>query len=99
MEALDEGESRAQEIKIGKTTLYEWQKRRKETGDFQSKKPGRADKITDWNVFTKFARWQNSVRDAGAISVDKRALKNIGFTRSTDIKKEMKKSELNFQRL
>ncbi len=31
-----------------------------------------------------------------------RALKNIGFTRKkrpTDIKKEMKKSELNFQRL
>ncbi len=43
MEALDEGESRAtvaKRFKIGKTTLYEWQKRREETGDFQSKKPG-----------------------------------------------------------
>ncbi|KLT22749.1 IS630-Spn1, transposase [Wolbachia endosymbiont of Armadillidium vulgare str. wVulC] len=43
-------------FKIGKTTLYEWQKRHKETGDFQSKKPGSVDKITDWNVFTKFAK-------------------------------------------
>ncbi len=43
MEALDEGESRAtvaKRFKIGKTTLYEGQKRREETGDFQSKKPG-----------------------------------------------------------
>jgi transposase len=41
VEALDEGESRAtvaKRFKIGKTTLYEWQKRREETGDFQSKK-------------------------------------------------------------
>lgn len=43
MEALDEGKSRAnvaKRFKIGKTTLYEWQKRCEETGDFQSKKPG-----------------------------------------------------------
>lgn len=41
MEALDEGESReavAARFKIGRTTLWEWQQRRKETGDFQSKK-------------------------------------------------------------
>ncbi len=59
MEALDEGESRAtvaKRFKIGKTTLYEWQKRREETGDFQSKKPGSVDKITDWNIFTEFAK-------------------------------------------
>ncbi|OAM05921.1 MAG: transcriptional regulator [Wolbachia endosymbiont of Dactylopius coccus] len=41
MEALDEGESGetvAKRFKIGKTTLYEWKKRREKTGDFQSKK-------------------------------------------------------------
>ncbi|KLT22257.1 IS630-Spn1, transposase Orf1 [Wolbachia endosymbiont of Armadillidium vulgare str. wVulC] len=27
-------------FKIGKTTLYEWKKRREKTEDFQSKKPG-----------------------------------------------------------
>ncbi len=40
MEALDEGESReavAARFKIGRTTLWEWQQRKKETGDFQSK--------------------------------------------------------------
>ncbi|RDD34197.1 Transposase [Wolbachia endosymbiont of Cylisticus convexus] len=83
-------------FKIGKTTLYEWKKRREKMGDFQSKKPGSVDKITDWNAF---ARWQNSVRDAGAILVDNRALKNIGFTRPMDTKKEMRKSELNLQGL
>ncbi len=43
MEALEEGESRetvAARFKIGRTTLWEWQQRRKETGDFQSKKLG-----------------------------------------------------------
>ncbi|MBA8757208.1 IS630 transposase-related protein, partial [Wolbachia pipientis] len=53
MEALDEGESReavAARFKIGRTTLWEWQQRRKETGDFQSKKLGNGGynhKITD----------------------------------------------------
>ncbi|BET32472.1 hypothetical protein wCIFem_01720 [Wolbachia pipientis] len=43
MEALDEGESGetvAKRFKIGKTTLYEWKKKREKTGDFQSKKLG-----------------------------------------------------------
>lgn len=62
MEALDEGESReavAARFKIGRITLWEWQQRRKETGDFQSKKLGNGDhnhKITDWDAFAKFAR-------------------------------------------
>lgn len=42
-QSLEEGESRsvvAKRFKIGETTLYEWQVRKKETGDFASKKPG-----------------------------------------------------------
>ncbi|WGJ61740.1 IS630 family transposase [Wolbachia endosymbiont of Frankliniella intonsa] len=62
MEVLDEGESRetvAERFKIGRTTLWEWQQRKKETGDFQSKKLGNGGynhKITDWNKFTEFAK-------------------------------------------
>ncbi|BET31196.1 hypothetical protein wHma_06490 [Wolbachia pipientis] len=62
MEALEEGESRetvAARFKIGRTTLWECQQRRKETGDFQSKKLGNGGynhKITDWNKFTEFAK-------------------------------------------
>ncbi len=62
MEALEEGGSRetvAARFKIGRTTLWEWQQRRKETGDFQSKKLGNGGynhKITDWDAFAKFAR-------------------------------------------
>ncbi|WP_341819807.1 IS630 family transposase [Wolbachia endosymbiont (group A) of Brachyopa scutellaris] len=95
MEALDEGESRetvAARFKIGRTTLWEWQQRRKETGDFQSKKLGNGGynhKITDWDTFAKFARehggktlsemaklWNNV-----SIQTIYRALKKIGFTR------------------
>ncbi|WCR52998.1 MAG: hypothetical protein PG981_000020 [Wolbachia endosymbiont of Ctenocephalides orientis wCori] len=62
MEVLVERQSReevAERFKIGKTTLFEWQQRRKETGDFKSKKPGNAaynHKITDWDEFAEFAK-------------------------------------------
>jgi transposase len=99
MEALDEGESRemvAKRFKIGKTTSYEWQQRRKETGDFQSKKPGSVGynhKITDWNAFAEFAKehgvkTQSEMADLwGNISRQTihRALKSIGFTRKKDL--------------
>ena len=52
-------EAVAARFKIGRTTLWEWQQRRKETGDFQSKKLGNVGynhKITDWNKFTEFAK-------------------------------------------
>ncbi len=113
MEALDEGESRetvAARFKIGQTTLWEWQQRRKETGDFQSKKLGNGGynhKITDWDTFAKFARehggktlsemaklWNNV-----SIQTIYRALKKIGFTRKKrhmDTRKETKKNVLNF---
>lgn len=113
MEALEEGESRetvAARFKIGRTTLWEWQQRRKETGDFQSKKLGNGGynhKITDWNKFTEFAKkyggktlsemaklWSNV-----SIPTIHRALKKIGLTskkRPMDTKKETKKNALNF---
>lgn len=113
MEALDEGESKtavSKRFKIGRTTLYKWQKRREETGDFQSKKLGSVGynhKITDWNTFAEFAKKHGGKTQAemaelwGNISRQTihRALKNIGFTRKKrpmDTRKEMKKSELNF---
>jgi len=112
VEALDEGESIAdvaKRFKIGKTALYEWRKRRKETGDFQSRKPGSVGynhKITDWDAFAEFAEEHGGKTQSemaklwGNISRQTihRALKNIGFTRKkrpTDIKKEVRKSELN----
>ncbi|WGJ61857.1 IS630 family transposase [Wolbachia endosymbiont of Frankliniella intonsa] len=95
MEVLDEGESRetvAERFKIGRTTLWEWQQRKKETGDFQSKKLGNGGynhKITDWNKFTEFAKkhggktlsemaklWSNV-----SIPTIHLALKKIGLTR------------------
>ena len=113
MEALEEGESRktvAARFKIGRTTLWEWQQRRKETGDFQSKKLGNGGynhKITDRNKFTEFAKkyggktlsemaklWSNV-----SIPTIHRALKKIGLTRKKrhmDTKKETKKNALNF---
>ncbi len=62
-----QGESRevvAKRFKIGETTLYEWQVRKKETGDFASKKPGSVGynhKITDWNAFAEFAKKHDSI--------------------------------------
>lgn len=113
MEVLDEGESRETVVarfKIGRTTLWEWQQRKKETGDFQSKKLGNGGynhKITDWNKFTEFAKkhggktlsemakfWSNV-----SIPTIHRALKKIGLTRKKrhmDTKKGMKKNALNF---
>ncbi|GHM58969.1 MAG: transposase [Candidatus Mesenet longicola] len=116
MEALDEGESRAsvgQRFKIGKTTLYEWQQRRKETGDFQSKKLGTGGynhKITDWGAFAEFAKKHGGKTLSemaelwGNINFRTihRALKKIGFTRKKrpmDIKREMKKSVPNLKKL
>ncbi len=54
MEALEEGGSRetvAARFKIGRTTLWEWQQRRKETGDFQSKKLGNERLCRKWLNF------------------------------------------------
>ncbi len=113
MEVLEEGESRetvAARFKIGKTTLWEWQQRKKETGDFQSKKLGNVGynhKITDRNKFTEFAKkhggktllemakpWSNV-----SIPTVHRALKKVALTRKKrhmDTKKGMKKNVLNF---
>lgn len=113
MQALDEGESKtavAKRFKIGRVTLYKWEKRRKETGDFQSKKLGNRGynhKITDWNAFAEFIKKHGGKTQSdmaklwGNISRQTihRALKKFGFTRKKrlmDIKKETKKNELNF---
>lgn len=115
-QALGEGESKtavAKRFKIGRVTLYKWEKRRKETGDFQSKKLGSVGynhKITDWNVFAEFAKKHGSKTQSemaklwGNISCQTihRALKKIGFTRKErpmDTKKETKKNEMNLQKL
>lgn len=113
MEALDAGESRqavAVRFKIGATTLYEWQQRRKETGDFISRKQGSRGynhKITDWEDFEAFAqehghKTQSEMAKLWRVPISRqtihRALKKIGFTRKkrlTDIKKEMRQSGLN----
>lgn len=113
IEALDEGESReavAERFKIGRTTLWEWQQRRKETGDFQSKKLGNGGynhKIIDWDKFTEFAKKHGrktllemaKLWDNVSIQTIHRALKKIGFTRKKrhmDIRKGTKKNVLNF---
>ena len=113
MQALDEGESRefvAKRFKIGKTTLYKWQQRRKETGDFKSKKLGNGGynhKITDWNAFAEFAQKHGGktllemAKLWGNISCKTihKGLKRIGFTRKKrpmDTKKGTQKNELNF---
>lgn len=112
MEALDEGQNRkevAERFKIGKTTLFEWQQRRKETGDFQAKKPGNVGynhKIIDWNAFREFVKKHGGKTLSemaelwGNISCQTihRGLKKIGFTRKKrlmDTKKGAKKNELN----
>lgn len=111
MEALDSGAGLsevAMRFHIGKTTIYEWQQRQKETGDFQSKKPGSVGyghKITDWEAFKLFAEryghhtqsemaelWEGDI-SRQTIS---RALKKINFTRKKRhmaIKNEMKRKE------
>lgn len=113
IQALDEGESKtavARRFKIGRVKLYKWEKRRKETGDFQSKKLGNRGynhKITDCNAFAEFikkhgGKTQSEVAKLwGNISrrTIHRTLKKIGLThkkRLMDIKKETKKNELNF---
>ncbi|WP_410543482.1 IS630 transposase-related protein [Wolbachia endosymbiont of Frankliniella intonsa] len=112
MEVLDEGESRetvAARFKIGRTTLWEWQQRKKETGDFQSKKLGNGGynhKITDWNKFTEFAKktWWKTLSEMAklwsnvSIPTIHLALKNWTHTqkRHMDTKKGMKKNVLNF---
>jgi transposase len=114
LEALDEGGSRKQvaaRFKIGAVTLYEWGRRRKETGDFISKKPGSRGynhKITDWEAFAIFAKqyggktlsemaelWGSPI----SIQTIHRALKKINFTRKkrlTDTKNAMRQSGQNF---
>ncbi len=112
MEALDEGESReavAARFKIGRTTLWEWQQRKKETGDFQSKKlsnGGYNQKIIDWNKFIEFAKkhgrktLSEMAKLWGNVSIQTihRALRKIGFTRKKrhmDTRKGTKKNVLN----
>ena len=113
IQALDEGESKtavAKRFKIGRVTLYKWEKRSKETGDFQSKKLGNRGynhKITDWNAFAEFVKKHGDKTQSevaklwGNISRQTihRALKKIGFTRKKRLmgtKKGTKKNELNF---
>jgi transposase len=96
MSCLEAGESRLQvatHFKIGATTLYEWQQRLKETGDFIAKKPGSAGynhKITNWEKFKNFAKLNGDKTQSemaflwdGAISRQKihLALRKIGFSR------------------
>lgn len=110
MEVLDSGVSLSEVAKrfhIGKTTVYEWQQRRKETGDFQSRKPGSVGyghKIIDWPAFKIFAerhghqtQFEMAESWEGEISRQtiSRALKKINFTRKkshTAIRNEMKKN-------
>jgi len=105
MEALDEGESKtavAKRFKIGRATLYKWQKRREETGDFISKKLGNVgynNKIIDWDAFARFAKKNGGKTQSemaelwGNISRQTihRALKNIGFTRKKNLWIQRKK--------
>lgn len=98
-EALDEGESRemvAKRFKIGKTTLWEWQQRRKETGDFQSKKLGNGGynhKITDWDAFAEFAKkhGEKTLSEMAGLwgnvscKTIHKGLKKIGFTGKKDL--------------
>jgi transposase len=83
----------ASQFHVGKTTIYEWQQRRQETGDFRSKKLGSSGygyKITDWDAFKVFAqehghKTQAEMAEAweGVISRQTihKALKKINFTR------------------
>lgn len=95
----------ASQFHVGKTTIYEWQQRRKETGDFHSKKLGSRGygyKITDWDAFKVFAQEHGHKTQAemakawgGVISRQTihKALKKINFTRKKRpmaIKKEMR---------
>ena len=107
MSCLDAGESRlhvATRFKIGATTLYEWQQRLNETGDFIAKKPGSSGynhTITNWEDFRKFSETNGGKTQSemaslweGEISRQTihRALKKIGFTRKKrlmDIKNAM----------
>lgn len=96
MEEVDSGVSIAvvsSQFHVGKTTIYEWQQRRTETGDFHSKKLGSRGygyKITDWDAFKVFAqehghKTQGEMAKAwdGVISRQTihKALKKINFTR------------------
>ena len=107
MNLLDSGVSVgtvADQFQIGKTTVYEWQQRRHETGDFRSRKPGSVGyghKVTDWAVFKLFAqthghKTQSEMAEAwdGTMSHQtmSRCLQKINFTRKkrpTDTKSEM----------
>jgi len=107
MEVLDSGVNMSEvaaRFQIGKTTVYEWQQRRDETGDFQALKPGSVGyghKVRDWHAFKIFAQTHGHKTQAemaeawdGAISRQtmSRCLKKINFTRKkrpTDTKSEM----------
>ncbi len=83
----------AQVFQLSRNTIDLWLKRQAETGDYQAKsnRPHRtADKITDWNKFTQFAKlhgektqaemaalWEGNI-SARTIS---RALDKIGLSR------------------
>lgn len=83
----------AQVFQLSRNTIDLWLKRQAETGDYQAKsnRPHRtADKITDWNKFTQFAKlhgektqaemaalWEGNI-SARTIS---RALDKIGWSR------------------
>lgn len=76
IEVLDTGVSVAvvaAQFHLGKRTVYEWQQRYKQTGDFGSKKPGNIGynhKIIDWEAFKIFAQEhgsQNASRDGQSL--------------------------------
>lgn len=83
----------ASRFHIGKTTVYEWHQRRKETGDFVAKKPGSVGyghKIIDWETFRSFAQQygyqtQAEMAKLWEVAISRqtisRALQKIGFTR------------------
>lgn len=96
MEAIDLGVKRsnvALQFRIGKTTIYEWERRRNKVGDFKALKPGSVGyghKVTDWEAFKAFAQTHGHKTQAemakeweGDISPQtiSRCLHKINFTR------------------
>ncbi len=82
----------AQVFQLGRNTIDLWLKQQAETGDYQAKsnRPHRtADKITDWDKFTQFAKLHGEKTQAGwrcgkgniSARTISRALDKIGLSR------------------
>ena len=88
----------AQIFQLSRNTIDLWLKRQAETGDYQAKsnRPHRtADKITDWDKFTQFAKLHGEKTQlemaelwSGKISARtiSRALSKIGLSRKKDLR-------------